>query len=446
MRSTAKDAAVIAVWAKRARSFSYWSVVALAVMAFAWGASVHARAVNHTAGKDQGAYLALARRMVRTHAMALDGARPPLYPALLTFAWHDGNDKQQFFESARSFTIVLAVFGWFAFLFALRRSLRPLTALAVWLAAGFSLWMFYAPYVKAESLFFPCATASFMLLVEQLRWPRYGTACVAGGVSGVAQLLKASLAPSLWLFVAVQAVLVALDLRKSPRPLRDGRVRRRFGASALVVAVFFAVVSPYLVANTRVFGRPFYNVNSDFYMWNDSWADTWRGTRGHHDREGFPELPPDKLPSAKRYFEKHRAAVAIKRLTRGAAGLWEGAAAGPGFLEVTLFALFIGLGSFAVGRRLRPTLRSYWPLALFASAYFAGYFVLYFWFYAINPGLRFVAALVGPALFMAGCAADRSPLLKTRWARAVPALLAGSLLVAAPTIVSFVRTWGSAGW
>ncbi len=431
---------------KRAGAAIYGTVVALALAAFARGASIHALAVNLADGKDQAAYLALARRIVRTHTLSVDGARPPIYPMLLTFVWHEGAGGQQFFESARSFTVVLATLGWLAFLFVLRRQLRPLTALAVWLAVGFSLWMFYAPYVKAEALFFPFATTSFMLLLEQIQRPRYPAAFFAGLVSGVAQLLKASLAPSLWLFVAVQGLLLGRSLLRTAHPFRNLRVRRRLGVSALVVATFFVVISPYLRANMRVFGRPFYNVNSDFYMWNDSWAATRRGTRGHHDRQGFPQLPPDRLPSAKRYFEQHSVGDVVERLERGAAGLWKGAVAGPGFLEVSTFGLLAGLAAFALGRRPSPTLRIYWPLALFSGAYFAGYCILYCWFYAINPGLRFVAALVGPALFVAGCLADRTRARGPRRAWLFPLMLVGSLLVVTPTIVTYVDTWSAAGW
>ena len=41
------------------------------------------------------------------------------------------------------------------------------------------------------------------------------------------------------------------------------------------------------------------------------------------------------------------------------------------------------------------------PLSVFSAGYFGGYFLLYCWFYAINPGLRFVAALVIPAQALA---------------------------------------------
>lgn len=425
--------------------FGYWVAVLLGVMAFWWGASVHAAAVNRSTGKDQGAYVALADRMARKHALEVDGARPPLYPALLTLARQAGEDRETFFRRARTFTVVLATLAWLAFLFVLRRRLRPATALAVWLALGFSLWLFYAPYVKAESLFFPCATASFLFVLEQIERPGYRSAVVGGLVSGVAQLLKVSLAPALWLFVAVQGLCVARRLALR-RTVRDRRARRRAGATALFFVAFFVVLAPYLFANQRVFGRPFYNVNSDFYIWNDSWADTGRHTRGHGDRTGFPKLSPGKLPSAEHYFRNHDAGDVLARLERGAVGLGRQAAAGPGFLPITSFALVLGLALLARRRPLRRTLRSHWPLALYTCGYFAGYLLLDCWFYAINPGLRFVAALFGPALFVAGCAADRAVRPNARSAWVFPGLLVGSLLLASPAIASFVRTWRAAGW
>jgi hypothetical protein len=434
-----------AAWVKRVRDCTYWLVVMGALFAFWRGASVHAVTVNHTTGKDQGAYLALAGRIARSHRVEVDGARPPLYPALLTLAWRAGDARQTFFLRARTLTIVLATLAWLAFLLVLRARLRPLTALAVWLAIGFSVWIFYAPYVKAESLFFPCASASFLLLFEQIRRPRYRAGCVAGFVSGLAHLLKASLAPALWLFVAVQALLVARTLVAS-RSLHVPQARRRIGSTLLLVATFFVVLLPYLAGNARVFGRPFYNVNSDFYVWNDSWADTGRSTRGKGDRWGFPQVPPSKLPSAQRYFRRHRAADVLARLERGAVELADQAAHGPGFLQITSFALLLGLGAVAFRRRLCRRLRVGWPLALYSVAYFAAYLVLDCWFHAINPGLRFVAALFGPALFLAGFLADRARFGGVRRAWVFPASLVVTLLLAAPRIVTLLRTWGGAGW
>jgi hypothetical protein len=82
--------------------FGYWALVLLGVLAFWWAASVHAAAVNRSTGKDQGAYVALADRMARKHALEVDGARPPLYPALLTLARQAGEDRETFFRRART--------------------------------------------------------------------------------------------------------------------------------------------------------------------------------------------------------------------------------------------------------------------------------------------------------------------------------------------------------
>jgi hypothetical protein len=429
------------------RAVLYWSVVALAVLVFFRGASAHALAVNREAGKDQGSYIVLARQMLRTHSIAVDGARPPLYPALIALASDGTDDRKRFFLQARAFTSVLALAAWLGFLFVLRRSLRPFTALAVWLAVGFTLWMFYAPYVKAEALFFAFSSSSFMLMLEQIQKPSFGKAILVGVVSGLAQLLKASLAPALWLFALVQACVVASELLRRRGTSRSPRVPlRRAGATLLVVATFLVTLLPYLVTNARVFGRPFYNVNSDFYMWYDSWGESGRGTRGHGDRKGFPDLPPSKLPSATKYLERHGVAHVVERLERGAVGLGSRAVSGPGFLPVTLLALVAGALSFGARRRRGRALRAYFPLALFCGGYFAGYLLLYCWFFAINPGLRFVAALVGPAIFVGGCLADRGMGRGVVWRSAFPLLLIGALLALAPGIVTGIRTWSSAGW
>ena len=77
--------------------------------------------------------------------------------------------------------------------------------------------------------------------------------------------------------------------------------------SGLVLFLFIVVITPQIVANKRTFGRYFYNVNTTFYIWYDSWEDVKLGTRAHGDREGWPKMAPDQIPSAGKYWREHTA-------------------------------------------------------------------------------------------------------------------------------------------
>jgi len=426
----------------------YLVVVVSAIVIFERGATTHAEHVNGRGGKDQGAYLLLGRRVARTHAMSLDGARPPLYPILLAIIHDPSASNDADFENARRATTWWTLAAWVAFLFVLRRRLRPYTALVTWLALGFTLWMFYAPYVKAEALFYFFATGSFVLMVGLLWRPRMRDACLAGLITAVAYLFKASLGPALLLFSAVQttsALVDAVRARRAGRGLRWSL--RRALTVPILLGTFFAATSPYLLANKAKYGHFFYNVNSDFYVWYDSWGESGRGTRGHGDREGWPRLPPERIPSAQKYFAKHGVGHALARVDRGARGLAEGMLQTYGFFPIVIAAVSSVLVIFGTHRALRRWLLRHWPIALFCSGYFVGYFLLCTWFYAIHPGLRFVSALVPPALFACAWLTDRGKAIGRLPAVVVfPVLVGGTLLAEAPTLFRWVYTLGMAGW
>lgn len=428
--------------------FVYGLGVALGLVLFYEGAALHARTVNASGTKDQQPYLLLGKRMRQSGALSLDGARPPAYPALLALVRQPRGSKEEHFEHAKSHTLVWTLAVWLAFLFVLRRYLKPFTALAAWLALGFTVWMFYAPYVKAEALFYFFATGSFLLMLEVLWRPTWARALATGVVTGVGYLFKASLSPALLLFAAVQGGAALAELvraRRAGRSLRRPLLRAL--TVPLTVGAFLVTVSPYLVANRAKFGHYFYNVNSDFYIWYDSWGESGRGTRGHGDREGWPNMRDSELPSAAKYFEQRGVAHALRRVERGARGLAEGAATQYGFLPVLVVAWVGAAVALGTNRNLRRLVVRRWPLALFCAAYFAGYFLSCTWFYAIHPGLRFLVALVPPAVILAGWLADRG---KTRgWLPALavfPVLVVGALVIEAPLIAHYARHLSMAGW
>ena len=41
----------------------------------------------------------------------------------------------------------------------------------------------------------------------------------------------------------------------------------------------------------------FYNVNSEFYIWADSWEEIVDGVRANNDRIGWPTMDESELPS-----------------------------------------------------------------------------------------------------------------------------------------------------
>lgn len=393
-------------------TLAYAAVVLAAIYLCNRGAQEHSRVVNRDYNpKDQGAYLNLGRRTAETQRIQVDGARPPLYSALLALVYHPDLSREEYFERCKKLNIRLTLAGWILLLIPLLRRLRPPSALTVWLALGFTVFLFYAPYVKAEGIFYALSTWAFLCTLDVLFRPRVSTALLAGAVTALAQLTKESMLPGLWLFVAVQGVAVAVALtrqvRRKTRPLRLHSIARRAATIPLVLLAFLVVVYPHIRVNERVFGHYFYNVNSYFYVWYDSWGEVVRGTRKYGDRVGFPNMPKENLPSARKYFETHTAEEIEARVVKGAVGTFENALRSHGFVDYVAYAAVCGIVSLAFARRLRRFFVRRWPMALYGVGYFSGYFLLCTWFYSIHPGLRFVVMLVPPFLYLGAWCSDR---------------------------------------
>jgi hypothetical protein len=416
------------------------------------GAFEHSESVNRGwKPKDQGAYLNLGQKTAQTREVVVDGARPPLYPAFLA-VFHDPEaSRPSYFQLCKRANIYLTLAAWVGLLFVLRRRLRPFSALSVWAALGFTVFLFYAPYVKPEGVFYSLAAWSFLALLDLLHQPTARRAAIAGVITGVAQLTKESLLPSVALFALVQALsAVVLGLRFwRRRRARIGRAAFRRALSVpLFLLAFVVTVYPHISVNKRVFGHYFYNVNSYFYVWYDSWGAVARGTRAHGDRAGWPTMPKRKLPSAKKYFASHSKEQVLARIEKGTNGVLAGAARSHGFLRFMALGLLSAALSLAVKGSLRRWLLRHWPLALFCVGYFLGYFLFCTWFFAIQTGMRFFVLLAAPTLYLGAWLSDRSrPRSRLGKLGFWPLAASVFLLVDVPTLLSeVVKSARSAGW
>ena len=166
--------------------------------------------------------------------------------------------------------------------------------------------------------------------------------------------------------------------------------------------VFLAALWPYISESKARYGQYFYNVNTTFYAWYDSWGEAKAGTRAHGDGLGWPDLPPDEIPSASRYLRTHTPAEIGARLWRGlqnqAANLLLpfNLASYP-----ALLAVLLTLAAWRLPERTRDLWRRCWPLILFTTFLWGGYLLAYAWYGPIADyaDQRFTYSLILPMLF-----------------------------------------------
>ncbi len=360
-----------------------------------YSASVkHAEEVNTKPGfSDQSAYLDYAKRFALEKGVVVDGARGPLYPFVISHLYNSGDDSAVYFESAKSFSILLVTAAWMMSIFILFRVMPCWHSVVSWLVIGFCCVIYYAPYTKAEASYFVSNVVVFVLLVRLLQAPKLWLALSAGFALAISWMLKASALTVIAVFVPAAFLrAIAVAMRSKPEA-RLALIARSLAIPGLVVLVFLATASPVLNHNKEKYGQYFYNVNSTFYMWYDDWRECVSGTRAKEDRNGWPDMPISELPSAKKYWKNHTIDQIKSRIVDGAIHI-AGAIRPHGmlrYISVCFLALLV-----SIAFQMRSAIRAFtngWATVLFAAGYCIASAILCAWFVPINGGVRFFAAV-----------------------------------------------------
>lgn len=354
---------------------------------------------------DQGAYMEISQKMAESGFRYLgDRNRMPVYPLIQAVFYRPGMKPEDFFRQGKYLNLYLSVviLAVLAILFFWR--FHPFHALSVILVIAFTVFLFKAGYFQAELLFYFFSFCLFALMWRFFEKPSILLGAAIGAMAGLAHLTKASIIPGLALFLlfaVVQAVRKLVQGQPAPpaEGSNQGRATPFFGLVA-VVLVFLAVLYPYIQQSKRIFGQYFYNVNSTFYIWYDSWEDAKQGTRAHGDRLGWPDMPADQIPSLGKYLREHTPQQIVERVWAGSLDTLSRLAHSFGYFKYGMYYLIVFFVACSVyQRRAREGFRKNPYPWLFAIAYFCGYFLLYAWYSPIGNGARFALALLIPFLY-----------------------------------------------
>ncbi|MFN8492498.1 MAG: hypothetical protein U0350_33160 [Caldilineaceae bacterium] len=387
----------------------HWLLIVLALVLFVWGAERQGRLVNTDMNTtDQDAYRDYAKKLAQTNYQFVgDRNRMPVYPLLMALFYREGMSDEAYFALGKQvgIGIALLVLGGTFYLF--RRYTSPPDAIVATFVAAFTMLVYRAPFFQAEVLFYGLSFALFVLLLELIRRPRWGVAVAAGVIGALAHLTKASILP------AIVLCLICLLLRavgafgpkraKEKQAVQWSDVVMPLVCGLLFLLVFLGVLFPYISTSKARFGQYFYNVNSTFYLWYDSWDEVKQGTRAHGDRVGWPDMPAEQIPSMSKYWREHTVRQIVERFGQGLKLIWDMTLASYGYAPFLLFyGLLAGLLFWQnVGRFGREFVTADRIILLvFISAYFGSYLLLYAWYIRIAYGNRFVLALFLPALFV----------------------------------------------
>lgn len=377
------------------------------------GAAVQAFYVNVDANQaDQENYLARALSLKADFLQNItEGNRMPVYPWLLSFLYRPGLTREDYFRRAKIFNIILSVILLFALYFIFRRYLDGQDAKMLLLIIAFTVFMPRAGYVQCELPFYFLNFCAFLLYWGCLQQPGGRRAAGAGALAGLCYLTKAAALPAVVWFIGCYLMfhLVAPVLKnlagylKSTEVTPPGHILKNAVFLFLFGLIFFTTVSPYIRANNKVFGHYFYNVNSTFYIWYDSWDEVVKGTRAHGDREGWPSLPAEEIPTGAKYWREHSWSQISGRLVNGLVLITTNALGGFGYAQY--FCIYFAICLLALRQQYRAVVDSLkrnnnFIVVVSLALYFLFYAFIYGFGAAIFKGPRHPLAQYLPALFI----------------------------------------------
>ncbi|HEV3408747.1 MAG TPA: hypothetical protein VG095_00505 [Chthoniobacterales bacterium] len=345
---------------------------------------------------DQESYLRYARRMKERNYDYVGGRnRMPIYPFLLSLLYRPEMSEDEFLKRAQSFNVNLSAAVLLGLFFVYRRYLPALFSVALVAGTAFGAFLTRAVRAQVEVLFYFAFFLLFLALCHLLVRPRVALGLLAGALAGVTFLLKASVLPVLAIFSSIFAVRTVWQRG-------SGRWLGEVASLAGVIVLFLAVVFPYISTSKRVYGQYFYNVNSTFYFWTDSWPEARAFSKRSGDLDHWPAVPPEEIPSPGKYWREHSLGQIASRLFGGMAELATHNARLDGYYKYVV--LLLGGALFVAWRereRFLPWLKQRAFPAAFAAVFFAVFYSLFAWYAPLSADSRFVLTLFLPVTFTA---------------------------------------------
>jgi len=384
------------------------SLVILAIIYYQ-GATKYAREVNiDSTASDQSAYMFIIKEAKRLDfEYTGDHNRMPLYPFLQALFYHPDMDDQELFEQAKQLNLILSIILLVCLFMVLLRLFGFFQSYLLILIFAFSLYIFKAPSVQAEILYYSLSTFGFILMLAMLSRPTWLKAIATGIIVGLAYLTKGTILSSLHLFAVlygVQVVLFGVQEKINHNKERLITFTQRAAYLLVVLVLFALVIFPYAQALKLRFGHYFYNVNTTFYIWFDDWQMAIEEEAKHNFVNQWPShLTDDELPNLRNYLREHSSQQIVDRFVSGFEVQFRNIFDKPfsltnywtSYLLILLMGILINLDNFRKFAKKNAI-----PL-MFTILYFTGYLIAFAWYCPIACGRRFPFALYIPFLIAA---------------------------------------------
>jgi len=178
--------------------------------------------------------------------------------------------------------------------------------------SSFSLFLpiiCYIHDVVVEPIFYVIFAVFFVFTLDFLKVFNLLNSVKFGFLAAFLYLIKAT---GLSIFViSIFFIIIKKILEKE-------KIINIFKNIVLSIVSFLIICSPYMYENYQKFDKNFfYNVNTTFYIWYDSWEEVETGTKAYGDRIGYPAMPEEDIPSLKKYLSTHSNQQIYERFRNG---------------------------------------------------------------------------------------------------------------------------------
>lgn len=367
-------------------------------------ASTNNASVMHS---DQLAYIKFSKKVYETNfSFTGNRNRMPIYPFLQALFYHPAMDDYSFFTEGIQRNIILSLLCSLVFFFIARQYLSYRRATIITLIVAFGVFIFRSPHFTSEVLYYFLSFISFLGMGKMLIKPTFKLGLATGIFLALTYLTKASNLPAIAAFIFVFIVKEIVKFLQKNK-------KKKYSLQPIVILtttllIFLLLIFPYLQESKRKYGHYFYNVNTTFYIWHDTYYEAVHDKNLAGHLEHWPNTPENQLPSLHKYVQEHTFSQAIERLSTGMKAQI-GYLANP---DTKINYLFIYGGTLlfltaTLGRKKRrKIIAEHWAITLFFATILFGYIFLYSWYYPIGSGGRFIYSIFIPVMFFLFVATD----------------------------------------
>jgi hypothetical protein len=185
----------------------------------------------------------------------------------------------------------------------------------------------------------------------------------------------------------------------------------------VLVLSFLGPLYPYISTSKRVFGSYFYNANTTFYIWHDSWGEA-TAIRDAGVELRWPDKPAAELPSLANYWKAHTIGQIANRFAEGFQDMAVRSYRTYWYYPFLILYLAYAVALIAANRQaFASLLREHASMGVFMALYAVVYLLAAAFYNPVSATgtTRYILSHLTPLFFVIAYFSAREPFRSTKW-------------------------------